>query len=1518
MSWGVKPKAMLGHSIGEIAAACVAGVFSLEDGLKMVAARARLMQQCDPGAMAAVFMPEAELKTVIGDDLEIAALNAPAISVVSGPTDAVASFIDKMADSGVGIRNVATSHAFHSRMMEPALPAFREVLQGIELKAPTIPVISNATGVELSAAQAIDPGYWSDHIRHTVRFSDGVEHLRAAGDHVFLELGPGRTLAELVRQHEPEADLVTTLEGQPGGSSDDGEHTALTALGRLWCAGGAVDWRDHYGGETRHKVVLPTYPFERRRYWLEKDETETKTEGLLHIYEPGWRLAQLDEDATANDGRPWLIFRDEHGFGTTIAEILKAQNNAVISLIPGDAFAEVEPDLFTVRPDSRDDLRTALAKAGARDGGQVPQVLHLWSVTGPSGGHNTFEAFEATTPTGYHSLVALIQAAYDNEMCEDLDVLAVADGLRQIDGEDGELHTEKGSLLGPVRTIPKEIPGLSMRAVDVSGFAGGNSIEALCAAIIDEARARDYQLTICLRPQGRYVEELYPYTDFPFGRLRLRDGGTVLITGGVGGLGLLVAGTLFDEARARLVLTSRWQPPPRDQWAARAGEDGKIGQALRKIIALEERGAEVMIVTTEMTDRDGMRQAVAEAEARFGPINGVIHAAGVTIEGPAIEMTREEAKQIFESKVQGAYNLEDIFAQTPLDFFIHFSSLASYTPAPGQVTYSAANSVLDSLADRRAREHGGLSSAIGWTAWEEVGMAVARSKPSRGGRKRLGPEESGGPASGTLDHPLIQTRHDRADGGVAYRGLFRDGESWLFEHRFVGRPLLAAVTIVDCLYTSYVDRLGGDAFVALSQVAFLRPAYLYADGTEIEIEYTPAGDADRFEVRSRRVGSSDEWTVNAAGMARAIDTRPGPETVPKPGDLPVESLSLATVGKYITFGRRWDCVRGEKAEGDATWLRLLLADEFRSDLDSFRLHTALIDRALHAHTERFGIDRVPFAMDEIRVYGATGAAFLAYGTRQVVGGTDRFDYRFFDDHGDTLVEIDGYVMRNVEGSVLEQSVGPDEGAPDAPRQGLAEDQRIVVTEPGNLESLLPQSFEPRAPGPGEVQIEVVAHGLNFRDILIALDQLPAIDGAAPTIGGECSGIVRAVGDGVLGVSPGDPVVAMAPEDSFAGLVTTRADWVLPVPPTISIEDAAGIPTVFLTADHALNELAELEKGERILIHAAAGGVGLAAVQLAQKVGAEIFATAGHEDKRQYLRGLGVEHVMDSRSLDFVDEIREITNGEGVDVVLNSLAGEFIPASLGLLRYRGRFLEIGKRDIYEDTKIGLLPFRNSLAYYAIDLAQMVTTRDPTVARLLDSLMLRFASRELVPIPTSVVPIEDLGRGLKRMARAEHIGKIVFKVRDDPDPWRASFKRFHEMHGNGIPVIEGIDTLRRVLSSNRPPSYVLVLGDPVEATGRAEYRVGAGEKTRPDLQVEYRAPSGADEETLVRIWENTLGVSPIGVDDDFFDLGGDSITAIQIQFSVASACDVKLPTTVLFDHPTISGLAGLIRGGMPTNR
>ncbi|HLF78587.1 MAG TPA: SDR family NAD(P)-dependent oxidoreductase [Dehalococcoidia bacterium] len=322
---------------------------------------------------------------------------------------------------------------------------------------------------------------------------------------------------------------------------------------------------------------------------------------------------------------------------------------------------------------------------------------------------------------------------------------------------------------------------------------------------------------------------------------------------------------------------------------------------------------------------------------------------------------------------------------------------------------------------------------------------------------------------------------------------------------------------------------------------------------------------------------------------------------------------------------------------------------------------------------------------------------------------------------------------------------------------------MEVARPGSLDSLVLRERRRKKPGKGEVEIEVYAAGLNFRDVMKAMGLYPSEEGDPFWLGDECSGKVVRVGAGVEDLKVGDDVVAVAP-GCFGSFVTVPSLFVVKKPAHISFEEAAAIPIVFLTTHYALNHQARLSSEDRVLIHSAAGGVGMSAVQMAQHIGAEIFATAGSPEKRDLLRSLGIKHVMDSRSLDFADETMKITGGKGVSVVLNSLAGDFIPKSISLLEPTGRFLEIGKVDLYQNSKLGLYPFRSGLSFFTIDMGWLLQHRPQLARTLLSELMQMFEERKLQPLPVRSFSISEATSAFRFMAQAKHTGKIVLSIKD----------------------------------------------------------------------------------------------------------------------------------------------------------
>lgn len=418
----------------------------------------------------------------------------------------------------------------------------------------------------------------------------------------------------------------------------------------------------------------------------------------------------------------------------------------------------------------------------------------------------------------------------------------------------------------------------------------------------------------------------------------------------------------------------------------------------------------------------------------------------------------------------------------------------------------------------------------------------------------------------------------------------------------------------------------------------------------------------------------------------------------------------------------------------------------------------------------------------------------------------------------------GYVRRlhrlsleEIEPKGMVRSMSPD-----------SDSFRLEITRPGALENLKLKEVESPVPEAGTLTIRVHASGLNFQEVLLALDMLPREalpkELEHPALGLECAGIVLECGEGVSGFSPGDEVIALA-SAAHGSRAIAQGHLVVHKPKKISFVQAASLVNAFVTASYALHHVARITEGDRVLVHSATGGVGLAAVRLCMEAGATIFATAGTPEKREYLRSLGIEHVMDSRSISFADEVLGLTDGEGVDVVLNSLAGNAMEASLNLLRPYGRFVELGKRDIYENTALGLLPFRKNLSYTAVDLQQMALDRPEFANRMIREVVQNVAEEKWEVIPTTTFDLAEAENAFRYMAQAKHIGKIVLtldkssypvRVNDQHEIWRedASYLITGGLGGFGLATAQwlagkGVQHLVLMSRSGIPKDDVKVL-------------------------------------------------------------------------------------------------------------
>jgi amino acid adenylation domain-containing protein len=741
MTWGVHPEAMIGHSIGEYVAACLAGVFSVKEALLLVAARGQLMQQMPRGTMLTVPLPEKQVKSLLSKGLSLAAVNAPARCVVSGFTSAVEALQNQLTEQGVECRRLHTSHAFHSEMMNPILKSFTERVNQVNLCSPKLAYLSNVTGTWITDQEATNPNYWASHLRQPVRFAEGLQQLLTEPARILLEVGPGRTLSTLTRRHPQKVaeQVVLSSLRHPQDNQQSDVAFLLTSLGKFWLAGGQLKWSGFYTGERRHRLPLPTYPFERQRYWIEPPKQQP-SEGLKSLegyplsgkkpdiadwfYQPLWKQSVAPIPSKPIESALWLIFDDVCGLGAQLVKNLELQE--IITVKVGSVFTKLSDHDYTLNPQLSSDYEALVKALRTRD--KMPAtIVHLWGVT-PNEPHNELavEGFDQAQALGFYCLLFLAQALGKQNVTEAIQIAVVSNNMQSVSGDE-MLCPEKATVLGPVKVIGQEYPNLNCRSIDVvipnSPLHHDNSVNRLIESLLAELTNQSSDRVVAYRGKHRWVPTFEPVRlEKPLeDSRRLREKGVYLITGGLGNIGLALAEHLAKTVQAKLVLMGRSALPAKndwDDWLSSHNEDESISRKIRKVQALEEQGAEVLVVSADVADLQQMQEVIAMAEKRFGQLNGVIHAAGITSERSfqAVEQIgKTEGEQQFQPKVHGTLVLEKVLSEKTLDFCLLFSSLSSVLGGLGFLAYSAANLFMDAFAHQQSSTVPWLS--VNWDGW---------------------------------------------------------------------------------------------------------------------------------------------------------------------------------------------------------------------------------------------------------------------------------------------------------------------------------------------------------------------------------------------------------------------------------------------------------------------------------------------------------------------------------------------------------------------------------------------------------------------------------------------------------------------------------------------------------------------------------------------------------------------------------------------------------------------------------
>jgi acyl transferase domain-containing protein/thioesterase domain-containing protein/acyl carrier protein len=1067
ISWGVKPGKLIGHSLGEFPAACLSGVFTLDDAIALVCARGNLLRKVSAGAMLAVSQTEDEARGWIRSGLSLAAVNGPDQCVISGSPADISALKDELKQKGTASQTLETSHAFHSASIDPILELFVEAVRKKHLRPPQIPLVSNVTGTWLTDAEAADPAYWGRHFRETVRFHDGLKILQADPVGFLIEIGPGETLCAFARHagiREPRSRAFPSLPRPHGKNSD--ASAMLLALGNLWVAGGTVDWKAFHRNDRLRRIPLPTYPFQRKRFWMgPKIGTNWLADSLGKVddwfYRSDWKPTPLSEMPVSTG--PWLVFCDESSESQGLADEMRRQKANVITVTPGAAFHSTSDDSYVLNPSSESDYALLLDQLARRKA--VPrQIVHLWGLN-PS---------ESAEDHCFHSLLFLIQALGARLPDQAIAITAVSRRSISVRGET-VLHPYGSLLSGPCRVAPLEYPALRCRQVDVDS----ENPKVLAGLILREGDS-DTSISLAAYRDGvRWTQDVERFRLDPVPD-RLREKGTYLITGGLGGLGMAVAEWLARAYHARLILISRHAN------SVGVGHQSQFDE-------WENLGAEVLVLAADVTDRESVRKALTIAQEKFGPLNGIIHAAGILQDGIIQLKKKGAAHGVLAPKIEGVQILDELTRDQPLDFFALFSSVSALTPPDGQVDYCAANAFLNAFAQSRPAERNFI--VIGWGPWAEIGMVAPKPEPVAN--------------TVPFDHPLLESVELDTTARTVYSGTLSVERNWvLAEHHFHGGDsLLPGTAYLEIALTALWKKIGRQS-VVLENVVFLAPLRVAPNcPCEVRAELQKLGAGYQFSVTSHDV-------IYASGQCRPSPNRP-PRMKIK------EILARCLIEKreapknvrqrgHFDFGPHWQSLR-QVAFGKGECLGTVeLPPEYRAETQKYSLHPALMDIAtgvamyLIPGYDRAGDLLLPFAYKKLSVYGVLPSRVISHARMRHDGGSDlvTFDITLANETGEVVADIEEFTIKRLR-SVADVSVIESDAASATPaieddavepiagiptREGLEALQRIMKSRSIDTIYVSPTSLAPVAPM-REVEAMTDSVTASADDVELVLHQL---------------------------------------------------------------------------------------------------------------------------------------------------------------------------------------------------------------------------------------------------------------------------------------------------------------------------------------------------------------------------------------------------------------------------------------------
>ena len=730
IGWGIRPDNMIGHSIGEYVAACLAGVFSLTDALRIVVKRGRLMQSCAAGKMLSISASEGQIIPLVSSaGCELAAINSAQSCVASGCEKSIKQLCSLLAQESIEYANVKTSHAFHSMMMDSVLKEYQQFLETISFHPPEIPFISNLSGDYVKSEQVITAKYWCDHLRSTVRFYDGIKTVidKQKTTNLMIEVGPGIVLSNLAKQAmSKQQELVISTMRHPKSTTSD-DVALLTAIGELWKSGVSIDGVMAGLPESAKRIALPTYPFQRKRFWVEPDVASSailsspdSSEDMASWFsQPLWKMAtkkSIDkQNLTQVENNNWLVFADQSGVAEQLMAQLKTHQVNITLVTRTDIAADSISSDYYININQQSDYDELLDSVCDQKTNRL-KVIYLWNLDLSK----TIEESALTSPVGLGMLLKTLSS----KDCEIEFNLLTHDGFRVNGTED--IQPAQAMQSGLCRVASQENSNLDFCHIDLTKVAGnkvwfGETGSQLLAEFSQNKRLSE----VAFRGNQRWHKVISPCQletedNLP---IKLSNQGHYFILGGLSNIGLVVAKLLAEKVKAKITLLSNEKLPASSEWNNWIKEKPESDQTRQKIELLNSiklLGGELLILNADVTDRQQMEQAFDDAEKQFGGLSGVIYCSENIVQNksPVQVFSHDVFVTDYYPELTGIQVIEKVLSGRQFDFCLLMSSLTSILGGPGLASYSTISCFIDAVAHKQHNQGDQRWLSINWDNWD--------------------------------------------------------------------------------------------------------------------------------------------------------------------------------------------------------------------------------------------------------------------------------------------------------------------------------------------------------------------------------------------------------------------------------------------------------------------------------------------------------------------------------------------------------------------------------------------------------------------------------------------------------------------------------------------------------------------------------------------------------------------------------------------------------------------------------